>query len=147
LWGDAVGVVPRDFGPRITRDTYDADGNALTETHHFGYTSSSPAPIVPTQKWYDGEDRLVEVEEPYDPRTFNDYNHTPMEFLIRDNLIRNKIGKIPAVQPEYAVSLIAFGQSAWICGKQRSVKVILPFLIRLRLGWTPSVKEILGLLQ
>jgi YD repeat-containing protein len=64
-----------------TSYTYDADGDTLTETRHYSYTSSSPAPIVPAQKWYDGEDRLVEVEEPYDSRRFNDYNHTPMEYF------------------------------------------------------------------
>jgi YD repeat-containing protein len=38
--------------------TYDADGNESTETHH--YSSGNDV----THKWYDGEDRLVEVQAP-----------------------------------------------------------------------------------
>lgn len=38
----------------------DADGNILEETHHYGGVAGT------TQRWYDGDDRLVEVELPQD---------------------------------------------------------------------------------
>lgn len=44
---------------------YDLDGNAVYETHHFGSINPSP-----TQKWYDGAGRLVEVQQPRDPSDF-----------------------------------------------------------------------------
>lgn len=40
--------------------TYDADGNELNEVHHYGNVAGT------TTKWYDGEDRLVEVALPHD---------------------------------------------------------------------------------
>lgn len=61
--------------------TYDADGNELTVTRHYDYTAASPAPIVPTQRWYDGKDRFVEVEQPYDSRNFGDPANTPLEYF------------------------------------------------------------------
>ena len=36
----------------------------MTETHHYGSEAGT------TYKWYDGDDRLVEVQQPHDPRTF-----------------------------------------------------------------------------
>lgn len=46
-----------------TTYTYDPDGNPLSETQHYGNQAGT------TTKWYDGADRLVEVEQPHDPRT------------------------------------------------------------------------------
>ncbi len=46
--------------------TYDADGNAGTVTRHFGQTSSNGVAAGVTQNWYDGADRLVEVQQPKD---------------------------------------------------------------------------------
>jgi YD repeat-containing protein len=40
---------------------YDANGNEISETHHFGNIAAT------TNKWYDGGDRLIEIEEPQDP--------------------------------------------------------------------------------
>lgn len=51
--------------------TYDADGDQVTELHHFGGSyapgaSPSPGPAAsPTLKFYDGLDRLVEVIKPH----------------------------------------------------------------------------------
>jgi YD repeat-containing protein len=47
-----------------TQFQYDLDGNETSEVHHY---TSSPAT---TQKWYDGADRLVEVQQPTDPSDF-----------------------------------------------------------------------------
>jgi len=47
-----------------TQYTYDSDGDELTEQKH--YTSGDGT----TTKWYDGEDRLVEVKQPQDPTDF-----------------------------------------------------------------------------
>lgn len=44
---------------------YDSDGNVKTETHHYNVTSASVTADV-TKNWYDGEDRLVEVDQPQD---------------------------------------------------------------------------------
>lgn len=41
--------------------SYDADGNLISETHHFGSTNAAT-----TTRWYDGADRLVEVQLPQD---------------------------------------------------------------------------------
>lgn len=47
-----------------TTFTYDADGNEISETHDFGGQPGT------TTKTYDGADRLVEVVQPHDSRTF-----------------------------------------------------------------------------
>jgi YD repeat-containing protein len=46
--------------------TYDQDGNELTELHHHGCTAVSGCGTGQTSKWYDGQDRLVEVRQPQD---------------------------------------------------------------------------------
>lgn len=53
------------------RYAYDADGEEAQEVHHYG--GSTPATrvfVLPadqlTEKWYDGDDRLVEVKQPFD---------------------------------------------------------------------------------
>jgi YD repeat-containing protein len=46
--------------------TYDLDGNEASETHHYGCASTSSCTAGVTSKWYDGADRLVEVQQPYD---------------------------------------------------------------------------------
>ena len=46
-----------------TQFQYDLDGNQISETHHYN------GPGV-TQKWYDGADRLVQVQQPTDPSDF-----------------------------------------------------------------------------
>ena len=51
--------------------TYDADANELSETHHYGQTPTNGVVAGITQKWYDGEDRLIEVEQPADANTDN----------------------------------------------------------------------------
>jgi len=50
--------------------TYDLDGNVFTETDHHGCAPNQTCPDGTTQKWYDGVDRLVEVQLPQDPRTY-----------------------------------------------------------------------------
>lgn len=50
--------------------TYDSDGNEITEVHHYNGTAGT------TIKWYDGDDRLVEVQQPQDPNG-NDYYSYP----------------------------------------------------------------------
>ncbi len=42
--------------------TYDVNGNEKSETHHYGNVAAT------TTKWYDGVDRLVEVQLPQDPQ-------------------------------------------------------------------------------
>ena len=48
---------------------YDADGNEAQEIHHYG-SSTFRAFVLPadqlTDKWYDGDDRLIEVKQPFD---------------------------------------------------------------------------------
>lgn len=52
---------PSEYAAGVTTPfTYDADGNVISETHHYNGTAAT------TQKWYDGEDRLIEVELPAD---------------------------------------------------------------------------------
>ena len=51
---------------------YDADGNSISEIHHYNCTTSSCTPGE-TDKWYDGEDRVVEVGEPHDPTDYFTY--------------------------------------------------------------------------
>jgi len=49
-----------------TTYAYDADGDETAETHHYGYTATwgFSEPAGTTSKWYDGSDRLVEVQLP-----------------------------------------------------------------------------------
>jgi YD repeat-containing protein len=49
-----------------TSFAYDADGNEITETHHYGCLTVTSSCAGVTTKWYDGDDRLVEVALPYD---------------------------------------------------------------------------------
>jgi YD repeat-containing protein len=53
--------------------TYDLDGNVQTETHHHGCTSTASCTPGMTTKWYDGADRLVEVQQPYDSTDIQAY--------------------------------------------------------------------------
>ena len=46
---------------------YDADGNVVQQTHHYGQTPGGSVTPGVTQKWYDGDDRLIEVKQPQDP--------------------------------------------------------------------------------
>lgn len=66
--------------PMAVAFTHDTDGNVLTELHHHGgqYQASFSNPTAPPDlshtastihKYYDGEDRLVEVQQPLDPNT------------------------------------------------------------------------------
>ena len=50
--------------------SYDADENEISHTDCFGYTTSSPS-CHQTLNWYDGDDRLVEVQLPADPSVDN----------------------------------------------------------------------------
>ena len=45
--------------------------NELSETHHHGQTPTNGVVTGITQKWYDGEDRLIEVQLPSDASTDN----------------------------------------------------------------------------
>lgn len=58
-------------GSHSEQFTYDADGNELSETHHYGQTTTNGVAAGTTQKWYDGADRLVEVLLPSDKYTDN----------------------------------------------------------------------------
>ncbi len=49
-----------------TTYTYDVDGNEKTETHHYSCVSALNCTAGVTQKFYDGDDRLVEVLQPSD---------------------------------------------------------------------------------
>ena len=49
-----------------TTFTYDADGDVTSETHHYGCLSAASCTAGVTKKWYDGADRLVEVQQPFD---------------------------------------------------------------------------------
>jgi len=51
--------------------TYDLDEQETTETHHYGQTPSNGVGAGITQKWYDGGDRLIEVQLPSDQYTDN----------------------------------------------------------------------------
>jgi YD repeat-containing protein len=57
--------------------TYDADGDEVTATTHYGQDVTNPqtgggdvSSAGVTTKWYDGEDRLVEVRQPSDTRDY-----------------------------------------------------------------------------
>ena len=52
---------------------YDLDGNVTSETHHFGCTTMAACTAGVTTKWYDGADRLVEVQQPYDVSDIQSY--------------------------------------------------------------------------
>ncbi|MDB5071097.1 MAG: repeat-associated core domain protein, partial [Candidatus Eremiobacteraeota bacterium] len=56
-----------------TTFTYDLDGNVTSETHHHGCTSTASCTAGVTNKWYDGADRLVEVQQPYDATDIQAY--------------------------------------------------------------------------
>ena len=56
-----------------TTFTYDLDGNVQTETHHYGCISTASCTAGVTKKWYDGADRLVEVQQPYDSTDIQAY--------------------------------------------------------------------------
>ena len=45
---------------------YDLDGNITTDVEHHGCTSGTSCASGTTTKWYDGDDRLVEVQQPTD---------------------------------------------------------------------------------
>ncbi len=64
LDGAACGTYSEDY-------TYDPDANELSETHHHGQTPTNGVVTGITQKWYDGEDRLIEVQLPSDASTDN----------------------------------------------------------------------------
>jgi YD repeat-containing protein len=53
-----------------TTFTYDADGDEITEVHHFGCIAGSTCAPGTTTKWYDGADRLVETAMPSDPTDY-----------------------------------------------------------------------------
>lgn len=74
--------------------SYDPDGNELTQTRHFGQTATSGAAATIT-KWYDGDDRLVEVEEPSDPRTGYDAVTYPWLTRYLYDLAQNQTVTIP----------------------------------------------------
>jgi YD repeat-containing protein len=59
----------RAFGVN-TPAAYDLDGNLVSETTHHGCVPNQTCPPGTTQKWYDGADRLVEVKQPWDPRSY-----------------------------------------------------------------------------
>jgi hypothetical protein len=56
-----------------TSFTYDLDGNVKSETHHHGCTSVASCTAGLTNKWYDGVDRLIEVQQPYDATDIQAY--------------------------------------------------------------------------
>ena len=49
-----------------TQFTYDLDGDEVSETHHHGCQPGGSCTTGVTSKYYDGADRLVEVQLPYD---------------------------------------------------------------------------------
>jgi YD repeat-containing protein len=57
---------------------YDPDGNVTSETHHYGSVAGT------TTKWYDGADRLVEVEQPHDPNGHDLYSYAWLTRYIYD---------------------------------------------------------------
>lgn len=57
-------------GGVATTFTYDADGNATTETRHYACVPGGSCTPGVTTKWYDGADRLVEVGLPHDPSDY-----------------------------------------------------------------------------
>jgi YD repeat-containing protein len=59
----------RAYGVSTTY-AYDADGDVVTEATHHGCIPNQACPDGTTQKFYDGGDRLVEVQQPWDPRSF-----------------------------------------------------------------------------
>ncbi len=54
-----------------TSYAYDRDGDVTSELRHEGCTLASCAES-PTRKFYDGADRLIEVQQPHDPRSYQD---------------------------------------------------------------------------
>jgi YD repeat-containing protein len=53
--------------------TYDVDRNAISETHYYGCAPGTTCSGGLTTKWYDGADRLIEVEQPTDPSDYYPY--------------------------------------------------------------------------
>lgn len=58
-------------GSHSEQFTYDANGDEISETHHYGQTATNGVSAGVTQKWYDGADRLIEVQLPSDAYTDN----------------------------------------------------------------------------
>src|SRR6202163_1079319 len=58
---------PAERAGAVSRSlTHDLDGNLITETKHSGCRPGSSCTAGVTTKWYDGADRLVEVQLPHD---------------------------------------------------------------------------------
>jgi YD repeat-containing protein len=48
--------------------SYDADGDDVAEVDHYGCSSGQTCPDGTSRMWFDGEDRIVEVQQPHDTR-------------------------------------------------------------------------------
>jgi YD repeat-containing protein len=66
-----------------TSYTYDVDGDVVSETAHHGCMPNQSCNPGVMQKWYDGADRLVQVQQPWDPRTYT-WPNTPGQTLPYD---------------------------------------------------------------
>ena len=65
---------PSEYAAGVsTSYTYDADDDQVSETTHNNCTSAS-CTAGTTTNWYDGEDRLVEVEYPHDTSDYYSFN-------------------------------------------------------------------------
>jgi YD repeat-containing protein len=63
----ATETSPTQSSSQPTSYTYDADGDQASVITYNGCTSSTSCTPDTTYDWYDGADRLIEVEEPSDP--------------------------------------------------------------------------------
>lgn len=108
--------------------TYDADGNETSEIHHNGTTTPAPGVTPTTNKYYDGDDRLVEVVLPHDQTDYFTFNWITRYFYdltqnpaVGTLSMQNGAGTFSAhgnlfKRQEYLPNLVANGQSQtpWI---------------------------------
>ncbi|MBV8370377.1 MAG: hypothetical protein JO036_15830 [Candidatus Eremiobacteraeota bacterium] len=91
--------------------TYDLDGNETTETHHFGCVAGHTCTPGVTTKWYDGADRLVEVEQPQDPSDYYAY-----AWLTRYLYDLTQSGNVSIAGTSFAAHGNLFKTQEWLTG-------------------------------
>lgn len=97
--------------------SYDADGDEIAETHHFNNAATT------TNKWYDGSDRLVEVQLPHDPNDIFSSWLTRYIFDLSSSSTSSYHGNLMSVQRYIPNESVQTGTSvtagyAWVNVKQ-----------------------------
>lgn len=117
--------------PYAVSYTYDADGNESSETrHHGGQYNNGASPGLPaaatTSNYYDGDDRLIEVQEPTD--SSDAYTSPWLTRYLYDLSQSGAAGALPSIG---GTSLNAHGNLA-------KIQEMLPAGTTQTTTWTPS---------